>query len=66
MAISLVGLIVIAVAALVLLYVGAKGLSVVLGLFKSMQSGQVTLACPHCGQQTTHGHGQCDVCGKEL
>jgi hypothetical protein len=66
MAISFVGLIVIAVGAVVLLYVAAKSVSVILSLFKSMQSECVTLECPHCGQQTSHGSGRCDVCGHDL
>lgn len=66
MHISFFGIIIIGVASVTLLYVVAKGLSVMLGLFKSMQSGHATLACPHCGQQTTHGRGVCDVCGHDL
>ncbi len=66
MALSFVGLIIVAVLAVILLYCVAKGLSVMLSLFKSMQSGHATLACPHCGQQTSHGRGCCDVCGREL
>ncbi len=66
MMISFGGLIVVAVLAVILLYCAAKGVSVMLSLFKSMQSGHATLACPHCGQQTTHGRGCCDVCGHDL
>lgn len=36
------------------------------GLFKSVGSGHVTLACPHCGQQTPHTSGRCEACGLEL
>ena len=43
-----------------------RGLLALVGLFKSVQTGHVKLACPHCGQQTSHGRGQCDVCGHEL
>ena len=60
------GLIVVAVLSVMLLYGAAKGVSVMLSLFKSMQAGHATLACPHCGQQTSHGRGCCDVCGREL
>jgi predicted amidophosphoribosyltransferase len=66
MGISFFGIIVVGVAAVTLLYVAAKGVSVTLSLIKSMQSGHVTLACPHCGQKTTHGRGVCDVCGHDL
>ena len=60
------GLIVVAVLSVMLLYGAAKGVSVMLSLFKSMRSGHATLACPHCGQQTSHGRGCCDVCGHDL
>lgn len=49
-----------------ILFVVSKGLLVVVGLFKSVGSGQVTLACPHCGQQTPHTSGRCEACGREL
>ncbi len=60
------GLIVVAVLSVMLLYGAAKGVSVMLSLFKSLRSGHATLACPHCGQQTSHGRGCCDVCGRDL
>jgi len=66
MAFSFVGLILVAVLSLALLYGLVKGLSVGLSLFKSLRAGHATLACPHCGQQTSHGRGRCDVCGQEL
>jgi hypothetical protein len=66
MAIGFVGLIVVAVLSVVLLYVAVKGVSILLNLFKSMQAGHATLACPNCGQQTSHSNGQCDSCGSEL
>ena len=43
-----------------------RGLMAVIGLFKSVGSGHVTLACPHCGQQTPHASGRCEACGREL
>ena len=43
-----------------------RGLLAVIGLFKSVQVGHVTLACPHCGQQTPHTSGRCEACGLEL
>ena len=61
MAFSFVGLIVIGVLSVTLLYVLAKGLSVMMSLMKSIQAGHVTLACPHCGQQTSHAGGRCDA-----
>ncbi|MFM9961206.1 MAG: hypothetical protein ACKV2Q_08260 [Planctomycetaceae bacterium] len=66
MAISFFGLIVVGIISVTLLYVAAKGLSIMLSLLKSTRSGHATLACPHCGQQTSHGRGCCDVCGHEL
>lgn len=63
MGISLIGLVVVAVA---LIFGLAKGVSAMLGLFKSAQGGHATLACPHCDQQTSHANGQCDACGREL
>ena len=66
MAFGLIGLIVVAVLSVMLLYGAAKGVSVMLSLFKSLRSGHATLACPHCGQQTSHGRGCCDVCGQDL
>ena len=66
MAFGLAGLIVVAVLSVVLLYCAAKGVSIILSLFKSLQSGHTTLVCPHCGQQTSHGSGLCDVCRQEL
>lgn len=66
MGISLIGLIVVAVGGLALIFGLAKGVSAMLGMFKSVQGGHATLACPHCGQQTSHANGRCDVCGAEL
>ena len=66
MAFSFIELIIVAVAGLALLFGLVKGVSVMIGLFKSMQAGQATLACPHCGQQTSHASGRCDVCRREL
>ena len=66
MGVSFIGLIVVAVVGLALLFGVAKGLSAMIGLFKSSQRGHATLACPHCGQQTSHARGQCDACGREL
>lgn len=66
MRMSAVGLIVIAVVGLGLIFGLAKGVSALLGLFKSVQGGHATLACPHCGQQTSHAGGRCDACGAEL
>ena len=63
MGISLIGVVVVAVA---LIFGLAKGVSAMLGLFKSAQGGHATLACPHCDQQTSHANGQCDACGREL
>ena len=66
MAISFFGLIIVAVLSVALLYGVAKAVSVMLSLTESLRTGHATLACPHCGQQTTHGRGRCDVCGQEL
>jgi hypothetical protein len=66
MAFSFVGLIVLVILGLVVLFAVIKGLSVFLGLFKSIGEGQATLSCPSCGQQTTHARGTCDACGREL
>lgn len=66
MGISLIGLVVVAVVGLALIFGLAKGISAMLGLFKSAQGGHATLACPHCDQQTSHANGQCDACGREL
>lgn len=66
MGMSFIGLIVVAVVGLALLFGVAKALSAMIGLFKSSQRGHATLACPHCGQQTSHAGGQCDSCGREL
>ena len=43
-----------------------RGLLALVGLFKSVQTGHVKLACPHCGQQTPHTSGRCEACGREL
>ena len=66
MGIGIFELIIVAVVGLALIFGLAKGLSAMLGLFKSVQGGHATLACPHCGQQTSHANGQCDACGHEL
>ena len=66
MGIGIFELIIVAVVGLALIFGLAKGLSAMLGLFKSVQGGHATLACPHCGQQTSHANGQCDACGAEL
>lgn len=66
MGVSFVGLIVVAVVGLALIFGLAKGVSAMIGLFKSAQAGHATLACPHCGQQTSHANGRCDSCGREL
>jgi hypothetical protein len=59
-------LIVLAILGLVILFVAAKGVSMFLGLFKSIGAGQATLTCPHCGQQTKPARGVCDACSREL
>ena len=64
--ISFFGLIIVAVVGLALIFGLVKGLSAMLGLFKSVQGGHATLACPHCGRQTAHASGRCDACGAEL
>jgi hypothetical protein len=64
--ISFFGLILAAVVGLALIFGLVKGLSAMIGLFKSVQGGHATLACPHCNQQTSHGSGRCDACGREL
>lgn len=64
--ISFFGLIIVAVVGLALIFGLVKGLSAMIGLFKSAQGGHATLACPHCGQQTAHASGRCDACGAEL
>ena len=64
MGVSFSGLII--VVGLALIFGLVKGVSAMLGLFKSVQGGHATLACPHCGQQTAHASGRCDACGVEL
>lgn len=64
--ISFFGLIIVAVVGLAVIFGLVKGLSAMLGLFKSVQDGHATLACPKCGQQTSHANGRCDACGAEL
>lgn len=66
MGVSIVGLVIVAVVGLALVFGLVKGVSAMLGLFKSVQSGHAMLTCPHCGQQTSHGNGRCDACGAEL
>ena len=66
MGIGIFELIIVAVVGLALIFGLAKGVSAMLGLFKSVQGGHATLVCPHCGQQTSHANGQCDACGREL
>jgi len=62
--ISFFGLII--VVGLAVIFGLAKGISAMLGLFKSAQGGHAMLACPTCGQQTSHANGRCDACGAEL
>lgn len=66
MGVSLFGLIIVAVVGLGLIFGLAKGVSAMVGLFKSVQGGHATLACPNCGQQTAHASGRCDACGRDL
>ena len=66
MGIGFVELIIVAVVGLALIFGLAKGVSAMFGLFKSVQGGHATLACPQCGQQTSHSNGRCDACGAEL
>lgn len=66
MGISFFGLIIVAVVGLALIFGLVKGLSAMIGLFKSVGEGHASLACPHCGQQTSHAGGRCDACGREL
>ncbi|TXT36060.1 MAG: hypothetical protein FD138_1113 [Planctomycetota bacterium] len=66
MGFSFIGLIIVAVVGLALIFGFIKGISAMIGLFKSVGAGHAKLACPHCGQQTSHAGGQCDACGREL
>ena len=66
MGIGLIELIIIGVIGLALIFGLAKGVSAMIGMFKSVRAGHATLTCPHCGQQTSHAGGRCDACGREL
>ncbi len=64
--VGFVELILVAVVGPALIFGLVKGVSAMIGLFKSVQSGHATLTCPQCGQQTSHANGRCDACGSEL
>ncbi len=66
MAFSFVGLIVLLLVVGVVVLVFGRGLSAMVGLFKSVQAGHATLKCPHCGQETAATTGRCAACGQEL
>lgn len=66
MGVGFIELIILGVIGLALIFGLAKGVSAMIGIFKSSQRGHATLACPHCGQQTSHAGGKCDGCGREL
>ncbi len=66
MAIGFVGLIVLVLVIGVVVFVFGRGLSAMVGLFKSVQGGPATLTCPHCGQETAAATGRCAACGNEL
>lgn len=60
---------------LLLLLVGGVIVAVLFGIGRGSSSrtgrrgisfGHVTLACPHCKQETTAGKPQCEHCGKDL
>ena len=66
MGFGIVSLIVLVVAIGVVVFVFGRGLSAMVGLFKSVQGGHATLTCPHCGKETPAVAGRCQCCGQDL
>ncbi len=64
--ISLIGLVLIVGFLVVVVIVGIRGLSALIGLISSMRKGNATLTCPQCQQETTLVNQVCQLCGHDL